>query len=248
MISRDATRRAAYLAGLALCAVAVLGGCEKKKKKPPPPPPPVVDRAPPPPPKVEVATLLQELNSDARVQFPEASAPTDRDLAEEVIRFANALARGDEKSMRPMLDRAGQAVLDELIGNGSWGDATASIEAVRIVRLTQSGFERPSAMVATAIQDRGGAYVLNWNATPRDTGYVFAPALSPGEVKPRASDWDSAVITASLDLPEDRPGAGNAPGAKDKPADQPTDEPADDPNRKNTPGGPITVPTGPGGG
>lgn len=235
----------------AAVAAAFFAGCEKKKPPPPPPPPP-----PRPevviPDKVEVQALLQQLGSDARVQFAPAAAPTDRSLAEGVIRLADALARGDAPAMRGLLDRAGQAILDDLVGTGGWEDGTKSIEAVRVVRVNQSGYERPAASVATAIQEPGGAYVLVWQASPAGDGYVFSPRLASTAVKTRASEWDNAQVEGGLEfdpnelkdvLSDGGPGSDRRTPDEEKPERQP-------PNtiRKNTPGGPVNIPTGPGGG
>lgn len=238
-----AVARAAFL-GLALAAS--FAGCEKKK--PPPPPAPVVPPPPPPPPKVEVQALLQEVGADARVQFPESSAPTDRTLAEGVIRLADAIARGDSSSMRRLMDRSGQAILDEIVGRADWAPATARIEAVRVAQLMQLGVGgQPTALVTTAIQEPGGAYILNWTAQPVEDSYIFVPTMAAAGVKPRASDWDNALVTASVSLPTEDP-SGDL-GRETLPQNPGASEPAASPGgRKNTPGGPINIPGGPGGG
>src|SRR5215207_9939885 len=116
---------------LAACAAALGGGCEKKKKKAPPPPPP-------PPPKVElpkpvdIQALLQEMKSDARVKFAEEQSPADRSLAEGVIKLANAMAKGEANTMKSMLDRPSQVILDKLVSTGDWEAETKPIEQVRI--------------------------------------------------------------------------------------------------------------------
>lgn len=239
------------LAAAAVVA-AVVAGCEKKKPPPAPAPAPPTRPAVVIPDKVEVQALLQQLGSDARVQFPQSAAPTDRSLAEGVIRLADALARGDAPAMRGLLDRAGQAILDELVGTGGWEDGTKKIEAVRVVRVNQSGYERPTASVATAIQEPGGAYVLVWQAAPAGSNYVFSPRLASSGVKTRASEWDNAPVEGSIGFdPEELKDmlSGGGLGRDDRAPDEekPTTQP---PNtiRKNTPGGPVNIPTGPGGG
>jgi len=120
------------LAAIACCGV-LFGGCSKKEEPPPPPPPPKPTYTPPPPEPVDVVALLQDVGADARVQFPKTSAPTDRDLAEGTIRVADAIARGDDETLRDHLTESGERVLDELIASGAWWGATDGIEAVRVV-------------------------------------------------------------------------------------------------------------------
>ncbi len=125
---------AASAVGL-IAAPLTLSGCGKE---PPPPPPPRETYVPPPPPPAhaDVVALLQEMNADSRVQFPEDQAPLDVDYARAVISFASSFAEGDEESLRSMLDMGGQETLDALVESGAWYDAADSIEAVRIVYLT----------------------------------------------------------------------------------------------------------------
>jgi hypothetical protein len=227
---------------LSLVAIASFSGCEKKKPPPPPPPAPVII---PPPPKIEVQALLQELKSDARVQFAESAAPTDRTLAEGAIRLADAIARGDDKALRGLLDRSGQVILDDLVGRSEWSPATGRIEAVRIAQITSAG---PAAIVTTAIQEPGGAYILNWTAVPSGDRVMFVPMTAADGTKPRASDWDTAMVLARFEMPTDLPDLGplNGPGRS---PDAPGETPAGTgPTRKSTPGGPITIPGSPGGG
>ncbi|MFM9995522.1 MAG: hypothetical protein ACKVU4_06925 [Phycisphaerales bacterium] len=248
-MTRRRSLRKPFLFGGAILAAALAVGCEEKKKEEPPPSPPPKQQVVIPD-RIEMKALLQELNSDARVQFPDAAAPTDRALAEGVIMLANAIAKGDSGAMRPLLDRAGQAVLDDLVGTGGWDDATKKIEAVRVVRLNQLGYDRPSASVATAIQEPGGAYVLLWAAKPDGDAYIFSPQLAAAGVKARASEWDSAQVDGQLSLLDGADlgdlSGGLPPGMDPKEIE----EQLRDAMRRNTPAGPITVPnpSGPGGG
>jgi hypothetical protein len=121
-------------AGLAVAPM-TMSGCSK----PPPPPPQRKDTyvpPPPPPAQADVVALLQEMNADSRVQFPEDLAPLDVDYARAVISLASSFAEGDEESLRGMLDLGGQQTLDSLVESGAWYDAADAVEAVRIVYLT----------------------------------------------------------------------------------------------------------------
>lgn len=134
-LSGSKTMRIAVVAGLAFACGSsmVLTGCSK------PPPPPVVPPPPPPPPAppadLKLDTVAQEMKADARVQFASSVTLSEEQLglAKAIIQLSDALARGDDKAMKPLLTRKGQAVLDELIGSGGWVEATKKIEAVRVV-------------------------------------------------------------------------------------------------------------------
>lgn len=134
------------VAGTCACLAAVMlsPGCSK----PPPPPPPAPAPTPPPPPPAEVQleTLAQDLKVDPRVQFASGVHVTeDRiELGRAVVKLADALAKGDAKAMRPLLEKRAQAVLDELDSTGGWTEATQGIEAVRVL-LIQDGLDLSSA-------------------------------------------------------------------------------------------------------
>ena len=247
MTNRTNLRTAAVALGLAGVLSAGITGCEKKKP-PPPPPPPVIIK--PPPPKVDMVALQQELNADPRIQFAEGAAPTGRELAEGAVRVADALARGDATALRALLDRSGQQVVDDLVNRAEWEPATSKIEAVRIVYLTELGSSTPGGTFTTAIQEPGGAYVLNWGAMTVGDNLTIVPVPAVGGTKARASDWDGQnVVFAPVDLA----GLENvSPEEIQKAIEAATSggEPGRDPMRKNTPGGPITIPNpgAPGGG
>ena len=167
-----------------------LVSCGKKEAPPPPPPRPAQTYTPPPPPPEPVNTdqLLQASGADARVQFPRKHAPTDESFARAVIALSDALARGDETKMRGVLTQPAQGVLDELIGNAAWYDATDAIEAVRVVELDEGAHT-----VTLAVQDPGGAYVLRWRGQPFAGSYAFEGVTSPTAEFGRASDFDAGV-------------------------------------------------------
>lgn len=234
-----------WIVGLLLAATfgtCLLSGCKKKE----PPPPVVKHRAPPPPPPpepVEVATLMQEAKPDARVQFPEAQAPTDEGLARSVIKFADALARGDSASLKTMLDAQGKMIVDQLVGSGDWYDATKSIEAVRVASLSGGG---GFGALTLAIQDPDGAYVLSWQAMESGgDAWLFMPLPSTNEVKRRVSDWDgrSGVAMPDLDIPADPGDTPDMTMPTDMPA-APPEAPERDRRRHNTPAGPVDIPGG----
>ncbi len=122
--------------GCALGLTLALGGCKKKAPPPPPPPPPppVIEQAPEP---VDIDSLRQSMNIDARVQFPEQFAPVNPELARAVLSFADALVRGDDESLRGMLDSSGVRPLEDLVADGTWFDSTAKAEVVRVTFLAE---------------------------------------------------------------------------------------------------------------
>jgi hypothetical protein len=142
MTSPDLTmsRRRRMLRTFCVVGLAVsmfIPACGKKEEPPPPPPPP-----PPPvvlPDPVDVQALRQELGADARVQIARNVNTSERELAEAVIRFANAWAKGDARALEGMLARSDRAILDDLRARGEWESETRKIEQVRIVFLTEDG-------------------------------------------------------------------------------------------------------------
>lgn len=181
---------------LVAAQMTTVAGCGKKE----PPPPPPKKRAPPPPPppvRIELAPLMRGV--DARVQFPDGKAPYDATLAEAAISFAGALASGDDGAMGGMLDTSGRGILDSMLADGTWFDATGEIEAVRVVCMTQQpdgADEADYGEFVLAIQEPGGAYTLGWSASNTDGGWVLSPISTVDLTLPRAADWDADSIGA----------------------------------------------------
>jgi len=242
------TMLSAVLLTALACSIALsASGCEKKKKKvaPPAPPPPAPVYVPPPP--VDVGAVIQQLQADARVQFPAEQAPADRTLAEGIVKLADRLAKGDSKGMKALLTPPAQNIVDELVSTGGWADATKNIEQVRVVTVSGASDERPtSSLVGLAIQGKDGAYLLAWNGVRSGDSWVFQHAYSQGDVKTRASDFDGVSIAGGFDLSSlkgDAAPVEEGAAAAPKPTEAPA-EPARDPRRKNTPAGPINIPGG----
>lgn len=254
--------RAPSRAGLArifgVVALTLVTGCEKPP--PPPPPPPPKKEAPPPPPQpVEVAPIMGEVKPDARVQFPQAAAPVNADLARASIKLADAIAKGDAKALGTLLDGTSKSILDSLVAGGGWEEGTKKIEAVRIAQITESD---PVSIVTLAVQEQSGAYALCWGGISVGGSVVFAAVPAINDVTKRASDWDGkpgvdSTAMAALAASLAQPAEGLDPLAENK--DEPEGEKKEeDPGFKvkNTPGGPVKVPTttpgqkpeGPGGG
>jgi hypothetical protein len=156
---------------------------------------------------VNLQPLLESLAPDARFEFPQDQAPIDESLAQSVIRFGDALARGDDAALRPLLDVSSRAVLERLLVTGGWYDATGSLEAVSVIELQDND---GGGSLSLALQEPGVAYILNWEALPAPdgNGYVFAGRESPAEERARAAEFAGgvpAVSDALLDsVPEDQ--------------------------------------------
>jgi hypothetical protein len=240
---------AAILAPMTLGAAAlVITACSKPPAPPPPPPPP-----PPAPPKkepVQIDPLRQAMKVDARVQFPQEKAPVDEDLARGVLSLADAIVRGDSAKMQGLLDPTASGALASLTGSGEWDEATGKIEAIRVVRLVDAG---GIGMVTLAIQDPQGAYILNWAAAKSGEKLVFTGAPAADGVKPRASDWDKPGVALDAPLatgglsPTDTDATEDSSRAQDseKPASEEEAKEDDGSITRNTPAGPVKIPTKP---
>ncbi|MBK7406198.1 MAG: hypothetical protein IPJ41_16735 [Phycisphaerales bacterium] len=189
-------------AGLVLGAMALLslGGCKKAPPPPPPPPPPVIRQPDPEP--LDVASLVQSMGVDARVEFAPSQAPVDRSLAEAAVHLADAFAKGDSDGLRKLLDKRDQPILDQLVTNEQWLDATDKIEAVRVVSIDSGSrlSEAPERTeLALAVQDPDGAYVLVWSGKKLFDNWVFTAKPASGEERARAAAWDGLSPTALED-------------------------------------------------
>lgn len=214
----------ATLAGVLMFGLA---GC---KEEPPPPPP----ATPPPPPApvypdpIDVAGVLTVKKPDARLQFPQSVSVEDRSLVEAVVDFANAFTTGDDAAVSEFVDGGSKQALDQLIVTGGWYEATDTIEAVRIVSLSQSPSRNSSANSGTlvfAVQNESGAIVLGWDASKGpDGGWLFTGIPTSGTVRSRAAEWDGLPDdmyyttedeASSMDELEADDGEGSAEGEGD---------------------------------
>ncbi|MBC7833601.1 MAG: hypothetical protein H7Y88_00690, partial [Phycisphaerales bacterium] len=116
------------------------------------------------------------------------------------------------------------------------------------------GYKGPKGMMAVllAVQDSDGAYLLGWGVDRAGDGWVFNNEPTVGEVKRRASEWDrvglkgfgiaaSAGEFSASASATPKPEGDTPPTPEGEPAPEP-EEKKDGPIRKNTPGGPITIP------
>lgn len=239
-----------------IAAIAVGGmvlpmlGCPSKPPPPPPTPPspPPPQKAPDPEP-VRTDALLQTMGADARVHFPQSKAPTDESLARAAISLADAIVRGDAERLRPMLSVPARAVLEQLTSSGDWDEATGKLDAARIVYAGTSPMGG-GMLTVIALQDADGAYLLGWAGARTGSGWTFTNVPTVGEVKSRASEWDSVSVAGLIDMgaadaligglpPEVAEAAREALEQMMPEGSQPDES---GPPTKRTPAGPVTIP------
>ncbi|HLO42496.1 MAG TPA: hypothetical protein VK176_15850, partial [Phycisphaerales bacterium] len=161
----------------------------------------------------------------------------------------DALVRGDSGKLGELLDPTAKTVLSALTSSGEWEESTAKIEAVRVIRVSESG---SGGEIAIAVQEPGAAYLLKWRASKAESGMVFAGVNAPANTFPRASDWDNANLNApsaaprpstpSPDASEDE--SGPAPKEEAPKDEAPAQEDGDGGRVKRTPAGPVKIPGG----
>lgn len=213
----------------AAAGVAALAGCEKKA---PPPPPPVVTSSAP----AEPTWLIEDLDMDARVQFPQGKAPSSQSLAQAVADLASAIASGDDKSMQPLLDAADREVLKDLVGSGDWKSSTSGIEAVRVCVLTESD-DKKTATVGLGVQDKDGAFMLAWTGTESGSWRFQGMSILPMMAERVAMLDDRELLEPPFDTtttaiaakPEERPREDEQkPSEPEPPDDFPVGSPPSD--------------------
>ncbi len=182
----------------------------------PPPPPPVVqappeEPPPPPPPAVtSIAELMERYGIDPRVVLPEELAPSDDPERIAMLKFFDGVVRGDQAKVNPMLGDDDQAILADMVSDGSWGRATKGIRKAEC----RYGANPDAAHCALAVfsYDEGDDQVGLWTfeATDDESGTFTAEACLPGMIdKLSGTDWVAAwyeVLTkyyARADEPEE---------------------------------------------
>lgn len=167
---------------------------------------------------------MQTVKPDARVHFGQSHAPTDETLAQAILQFADAIAKGDSTRMGTMLAMESKSDLDALVGSGQWEEGTANIEAVRVVNLNDLTSGGPgggpggsgastAATVQFAIQDPTGAYLLGFEAIKVSDRWAFKGIDAPSTVKGRAIEFDGAASVGGTSAPP--AAAETAAGAAD---------------------------------
>ncbi len=220
----DALVRTLTRAGLSLAAVAamlVLAGCPKEEA---PVAAPVVSAPPPPPDPWEGITLA------AKVEFPKEKGPSDANLLRAAVDLANALAKGDDAAMMPLLSRRDQSVLKDLAERGEWKTQTANLELVRVCALS---VEDGKAKLGLGVQDKAGAYLLAFEGENAGGSWTFSGLAIEPKTARAAADLDGVELKVR---PITVAAAAAAPTPAPKPEDAPPEEPSSSPSSSS--GGP----------
>lgn len=248
----------------ALC-VTVLMSASCGKKKAPPPPPVKANVTPPPITTFDLATVAQSSSADNRVKVAGEQKVFDEAFAQATVKLASALANGDERQMRTLLEREDGGTLGQLVDTDEWAMATENIEQVRILLVNEGGVpgaplpttfdgtqKFPNGGVLFAVQEPGSSYLLGWAAYNEGGTWKFSGYGTIAEQRARASDWDEigqnafvhassagASVDSLLDsIPQD---------LLDQIPEEVKEQLRNNPPTTSvpSPGGPIQVPTGP---
>jgi len=250
--------------GLAFGALLLTAGCGEE-----PAPPPVVVEAPPPPPPPPPPSptdLFAQYNIDPRITIAADEVPMDDqnpELATQkliaVLKFFDAMVRGSDERMRPMLASADQKVLAELVQGGLFENAAKGVTRVILGCGTfQMGFDTSDAVFAL-VQSGFTFEAQLWTYTLDETGTaVFDAAPTPPDIlnkltgtkaAPRIRQWAQALKDRIDEAkkpdefiempPVDYSTPGEEEGGESQPAGAPSSTPG--------PSGPGKKPIRPGG-
>lgn len=194
----------------ALGAALSPSGCKKKE----PPPPEVVEAPPPPPPPPQptVAELMKLHDIDPRIILAEDEKPGDDGNPERgtqktlaVLKFFDAMVRGQDERLRPMLAAADQKVLAELVQQGLFAPAAQAVTRVAIgcgvlqtplganeavFALVQTGTRFDAQLWTFEVDDMGNA---RFDAQP--TPPEILRHLSGVKAAPRIRQWADLLKT-----------------------------------------------------
>ncbi|MBX3355739.1 MAG: hypothetical protein KF724_08575 [Phycisphaeraceae bacterium] len=200
-------------AGLAIGGILFTSGCKKKEE---PPPVVVQDEAPPPPPPQPTPTdLFAKYNIDPRITIAPDEIPVDEQDPERgtqklvaVLQFFDAMVRGSDDRLRPMLASADQQVLAQLVQSGQFQSAAGAVTRVLLGCGTfQLGFETSDAVFAL-IQSGSRIEPQLWTFTLDENGkatFDAVPAppdilmrLTGTKAAPRIRQW-AQVLKEKMD-------------------------------------------------
>ena len=262
------------LALTALAASALLWGCGEE---PPPPPPPVVqDAPPPPPPPPNPADLMKKYNIDTHIVIAADEVPVDEEnpaLAEKklvaVLQFFDAMVRGSDEKVKPMMSSEDQAVLAGLVKRKMWADATKGITKATL-GCGQGKVGLAMKDCCLAVIETGGTFQPQlWTFELRDDGqptFSSVPCppgmmekLSGIKAGPRIKQWlDTTVAELALaakpdedvQLPQrdvsEKDKEGNPESGGDAPAPSSPGQAPSGPGKKPVGPGNVPPPRGPG--
>ena len=117
---------------------------------------PIAKKAPPPPPRVIVPTvtpvsaLMATHGIDERIEMPEQFAPSTDASRIAVLKFFDAMAKGDSTGLGGMLSSTDQDELSELSEDGTFEAVTSEIGTIQIrTGMTPLGDEAAVAIIQT---------------------------------------------------------------------------------------------------
>lgn len=191
-------------AGLAIGSLLFASGCSKKEE----PKVEVVqqEEAPPPPPQPTAVDLFAQHNIDPRISIAQDEVPIDEQNPEvgtqklvAVLKFFDAMVRGSDQRLKPMLAASDQAVLAQLVQAGTFQNAAKGVSRVVLgCGIFQLGFESSDAVFALMqtgsrfeaqlwtfkLDDQGNA-TFDAVATPPD----ILMKLTGTKAAPRIRQW-----------------------------------------------------------
>ncbi|MFG0257762.1 MAG: hypothetical protein ACF8GE_07675 [Phycisphaerales bacterium JB043] len=209
----------------------ILTACSEETPPPPPPPPTQTSDAfqqqnfasqP-------VQNRRAELDLASGVTFPDSYRPSDDILTESIATLANSLITGDVQSMSSVLSEESQSVLDTLVENGLWSNATDTIEAIRVVSMDDSS---PTPRFGLAIQEADIAYLLAWEGRSNANAWTFTGLAIEPRTARTAEELDGAIIALRA-----IPTAAPEPEPVDPRANDPRREQNDDSSARPSGGG-----------
>jgi hypothetical protein len=253
------------LASLTLALAACGGDSEQANSAPPPPPPPAQEVA------VEsVEDVMKRLGIDRRVKMDESERPSlgdpaDMQRLETVLRFFDAMVKGDADRLRPMLSKPDQATLELMTKDGQWAAATSGIDRVTVGCCAGPEPETCAVLAIFATGDRfdpqlwtlSGTDSLSLAAVPQPRGIM--EQLKGNKAEPRVQQWtrilkDQADRAKQPDekveiTQQDRSVNGEDSGSEDgsSPGQPSAPEAPKGPGKRKPGGTPVPGPKGPGG-
>lgn len=225
-------RTAGLAVMLAVCSAFPLTGCRKQEEAPPPPPPTPQRRETVP----EWSDILITVPTIEKVSVEDAvRSDCTKSQMQETIRFLNAYASGNEKTLRPMLDPLSQKVLDDLVIQGLWQSETFSIRKLTLLNCTGTG--RDFSMGFTIETDSGSSQTYTWTGQMRGNSAVFTPYVRMPEEPVEPVDTGTRTGESASGEESDRSGRDSQP-SRDRPSRDPRRRVPEKGRDPGNPGGP----------
>ena len=159
---------------------------------PPPPPPPPRNPAPPPPPPPppvdSISDLMQQLNIDGRIEWPEERAPQNSDQRRATLRFLDTFVRGNTSDLGQFLAPEDRMILETMRSDGVFGPAVEDVGRVNVY----SGTGPTGQFAVLAIFEGMNSFqpTLWYMTSSETTGPQFTAAPAPPDILLRISGSD----------------------------------------------------------